>query len=92
MSFTILAALKPGGYFILTDYFAESDEFEREYREEYKRLKVNGNISDNGFYHYDTPLTKEHETDILKNAGFSDVLILKGWGATYTVKAMKGER
>ncbi|MDE6592634.1 MAG: methyltransferase domain-containing protein [Oscillospiraceae bacterium] len=88
----LLSALKDGGYFILTDYFAESEELEREYRENYDRLKRQQGIADNEFYHYDTPLTKEHERDILKNAGFSDVLILKGWGATYTLKATKGER
>ena len=46
-------------------------------------------LRDNAFYHYDTPLTVGHEMEILKNAGFSDVKILKYWGATYTLKAMR---
>lgn len=37
------------------------------------------------FYHYDTPLTVEHEMAILKKAGFAEVRILKNWGATYTI-------
>lgn len=82
-------ALTEGGYFILTDYFAESDKLEKEYFDNLKKLKQEQNIRDNAFYHYDTPLTVEHEMEILKNAGFSDVRILKNWGATYTLKAMR---
>lgn len=85
----LLRSLKPGGYFILTDYFAESEELEKEYFETLKRLKQEQGIDDNEFYHYDTPLTVEHETEVLKNAGFSDVCILKNWGATYTISAKK---
>lgn len=82
-------ALTEGGYFILTDYFAESDKLEKEYFDNLKKLKQEQNIRVNAFYHYDTPLTVEHEMEILKNAGFSDVKILKYWGATYTLKAMR---
>ena len=64
-------ALKPGGYFILTDYFADTDEQEVFYREELLRLKAEQGISDNEFYHYDTPLTVAHETQALLLAGFS---------------------
>lgn len=84
----LFRALAEGGYFILTDYFAESVKLEREYFDNLKKLKQEQNIRDNAFYHYDTPLTVEHEMEILKNAGFSDVRILKNWGATYTLKAM----
>lgn len=77
------------GYFVLTDYFAESEALEREYYETLLRLKKEQGISGEGFYHYDTPLTVEHETEILKLCGFSDVKILANWGATYTLKAIK---
>lgn len=80
-------ALKPGGYFILTDYFALSEEEERRRRAELLRLKMEQNILDDEFYHYDTPLTVEHETEALSAAGFSSVMILKNWGPTYTLKA-----
>ena len=82
-------ALKPGGYFILTDYFAESEELEKEYFETLERLKREQGISDDGFYHYDTPLTVEHEMAVLRDAGFSGVRIMKNWGATYTVQAKR---
>ena len=82
-------ALKPGGYFILTDYFAASDEEERFRRSEYLRLKAEQGIRDDGLYHYDTPLTVEHETEALLSAGFSSVCVLKSWGATHTLKAQR---
>ena len=82
-------ALKPGGYFILTDYFALSEEEEQLYQAELLCLKREQNIVDNAFYHYDTPLTVEHEKEALFSAGFSSVSILKSWGATYTLKAIR---
>lgn len=85
----LLQALAGNGYFILTDYFAETDELEKEYFNNLKKLKQEQNIVDNEFYHYDTPLTVEHEIELLSSAGFSDVRILKNWGATYTLKAIR---
>lgn len=82
-------ALKPGGYFILTDYFALSDEEERHHRQELIRLKREQGIRDGEFYHYDTPLTVAHEVEALGAAGFSAVELLKNWGATYTLKAVR---
>lgn len=85
----LLRSLRSDGYFILTDYFAESELLEREYFETFENLKREQGILDNEFYHYDTPLTVEHETAILKAAGFSDVRILKNWGVTFTVSAKR---
>lgn len=82
-------ALKDGGYFILTDYFALSDKDEKTFRNELLRLKKEQGIDDNGFYHYDTPLTVKHETEALLEAGFSSVEVLTNWGATFTLKANK---
>jgi tRNA (cmo5U34)-methyltransferase len=82
-------ALKPGGCFILTDYFALSGEEEIFHREELKRLKTEQGIDDGAFYHYDTPLTVGHETEALAEAGFSSVSVLKSWGATHTLKAVR---
>ena len=81
--------LTASGYFILTDYFAETSELEEEYFDNLEKLKQEQNIIDDAFYHYDTPLTVEHEMEILRNSGFSDVRILKNWGATYTLKAIR---
>lgn len=82
-------SLKADGYFVLTDYFAESEALEREYFENLRQQKSEQGITDSGFYHYDTPLTIDHEREVLKSAGFSQCEILKNWGATYTIKAAK---
>ena len=82
-------ALKDGGYFVLTDYFSLTDEEEQMHRQNLSELKTEQGISDDAFYHYDTPLTVEHETEALLEAGFSSVEVLKNWGATYTIKAVK---
>jgi tRNA (cmo5U34)-methyltransferase len=82
-------SLKTNGYFILTDYFSLSDEEEAFHRKELLRLKSEQSIEDNEFYHYDTPLTVDHEIECLISAGFSSVEILNHWGATYTIKAIR---
>lgn len=81
--------LKEGGYFILTDYFAPSEKEETEYRREYLRLKKEQGLRDDEFYHYDTPLTTEHEIETLKEAGFSSIEILNHWVNTYTLRAQR---
>lgn len=83
------AALKDGGRFILTDYFAESEELEKEYFENLDALMREQGLDKGSFYHYDTPLTVEHEMEVLKEAGFRDVRILEVWGTTCTVFAGK---
>ena len=81
--------MKSNGYFILTDYFAPSDDEEIMHRQNLNSLKAEQGIADNEFYHYDTPLTVEHEKEALLEAGFSSVEVLNRWGATYTIKAVK---
>ena len=86
----LYASLKDHGIFVLTDYFAESEEREKEYSEELARLKREQGLSGDTFYHYDTPLLVDHEMDILRRAGFSDVRIMKKWGeSTCTVLSVK---
>lgn len=85
----VLQALVADGYFILTDYFAPTEDKEIFFRQELLRLKEEQGIRDNEFYHYDTPLTTLHETQALKEAGFSHIEILAQWGATCTIKAVK---
>ena len=82
-------ALKSDGYFILTDYFALSDEDETVFRNNLVQLRKEQGIDDDELYHYDTPLTVEHEKEALIEAGFSSVEILKNWSATYTLKAIR---
>ena len=82
-------ALKASGTFVLTDYFALSDEEERLHRQNYLALKEEQGITDGEFYHYDTPLTVAHEVAALEEAGFSRVEVLGSWGATHTLRAYK---
>lgn len=82
-------ALKDSGYFILTDYFSLSDEEELLHHRNFLALKTEQGITDGQFYHYDTPLTPVHEAQALREAGFSSVEILKNWGSTYTLKAIR---
>lgn len=82
-------ALKDGGYFILTDYFALSNEEEQHNRQELIRLKREQGIKGDEFYHYDTPLTVGHEIEALIAAGFSSAAVLNQWGATFTLKAKR---
>ena len=85
----LYAALRKGGYFVLTDYFAPDDGCEAFYFGELHRLKTEQGITDDAFYHYDTPLTVSHETQALLCAGFSRVEELGSWGATHILKAYK---
>ena len=86
----LYTALKDSGVFVLTDYFAESEELEKEYLQNLAELKREQGLSDDSFYHYDTPLLVDHEIDILRRAGFSDVRIMKQWSeSTYTVLSNK---
>ena len=82
------AALKAGGAFVLTDYFAESEELEKEYFRNLAELKKAQGLPDGVFYHYDTPLLVGHEMELLCRAGFRDVRIMEQWSeSTFTVLA-----
>ena len=83
------SALKPGGCFILTDYFADLEEQEVFFRQEMLRLRKEQHLPDDVFYHYDTPLTVKHEKEILYSVGFASVEELNRWEATHTLKAVK---
>lgn len=85
----LYTALKDGGSFLLTDYFADTDEQEQYFRRELLRMKAEQGLGDREFYHYDTPLTWEHEMEALQEAGFRKVTDLKRWGATHCIRAVK---
>ena len=85
----LYAALNDGGCFILTDYFADLPEQESFFRRELLRLKAEQGLSNRDFYHYDTPLTFEHEMEALREAGFREVTDLKRWEATHCIRAVK---
>ena len=82
------AALEEGGVFVLTDYFAESEVLEKEYFQNLAQLKKEQGLSEDEFYHYDTPLLVGHEMEILRKAGFRNVRTVKQWSeSTFTVLA-----
>jgi len=83
-------ALTENGTFVLTDYFAASDEEEAVYFAELERLRRAQGIGEGVLCHYDTPLTAAHEADLLRRAGFAEVRILKSWAATSTLLARCG--
>ncbi len=85
----LYAALKEGGCFILTDYFAESEELEKEYFRNLAQMKQEQNLPEGDFFHYDTPLTAAHEIEILREAGFTEVRVMREWGSTCTILATK---
>lgn len=84
-------ALKNGGKFVLTDYFAQNAEQEKAFFEELEKLKTEQGIEDGEYYHFDTPLTVRHECRLLKEAGFVNVKVVKSWGSTCMVTAYKGK-
>lgn len=85
----VYQALKPGGCFVLTDYFSLSDEEEQHHCRELLRLKAEQGIADDEFYHYDTPLTVPHELEALRLGGFERVEVLRNWDATHTIRAVR---
>ena len=85
----VYEALGENGFFILTDYFALSEEEEVLRREELLRLMEQEGAQAGELYHYDTPLTVDHEREALRAAGFGRVEILGRWGPTCTLRAEK---
>lgn len=85
----IRAALRPGGKFLEGDYIACCEEEELLLRRECGRKRKAEGISDRQFIHFDIPLTQEHETALLRRAGFSQVNVLECIkGATF-IEAVK---
>lgn len=68
-------ALKPGGVFLQCDYFAACEE-EVEMCEEHWRIRraMNQTVGEDGFVHVDRPKMAYDEAEMLKQAGFSEVL------------------
>ncbi|MDE6213829.1 MAG: class I SAM-dependent methyltransferase [Lachnospiraceae bacterium] len=62
--------LKNGGIFILGDYIACCDEEEELLRNVYLEKRKQSAIPEQCFVHFDIPLTLEHESKLLQDAGF----------------------
>lgn len=63
-------SLLQGGQFIYVDYIACCQEEETICYEECLRRRDKWNVPEEQFIHFDTPLTLEHEVELLKAAGF----------------------
>lgn len=62
--------LKAGGVFVLGDYIACCDEEEELLRSVYLKKREQSDIPARRYVHFDIPLTQEHETELMKSAGF----------------------
>lgn len=85
----VFEALKPGGYFVLTDYMVDDEEEERLHVAELSRLKKEQELPEGGLFHYDTPLTWVHEMQALYAGGFRYVKLVRRWGNTVLLKAVR---
>lgn len=68
-------SLKENGLFILGDYIACCEEEEELLRRAYLEKRQRSNIAPDRFVHFDIPLTLEHEETLLREAGFSDIMV-----------------
>lgn len=71
----IYDALKPGGQFILGDYIACCEEEEALLQSVCQEKRKKAGIPEDVFVHFDIPLTLEHETELLQEAGFVEIVV-----------------
>lgn len=69
----VYSALKPGGKYIECDYMVIEQKDEDYYFKESVRIRIEQNITDGEFYHYDTPCTIENQLKMLRLAKFEKV-------------------
>lgn len=83
-------ALKNGGYYIECDYVACCQEEEDLCRERLARARAKSALPEDVFLHIDTPLTLEHQTELMERAGFR-VSVLHQNGGTVLFRADKAD-
>ncbi|MCH5251492.1 MAG: class I SAM-dependent methyltransferase [Lachnospiraceae bacterium] len=69
----VYKCLKEGGCYLEVDYVADDDEWGQFLMEECARRRKKWNIPAEQYVHFDTPLTLEHECNLLREAGFTDI-------------------
>jgi len=87
----IYHGLKKGGVFLLGDYIACCDEEEELLRNVYLKKRKQSLIPDNHFVHFDIPLTLEHESRLLQDAGFIIAKVLDNPDGATIILAEKGD-
>lgn len=86
----LFQALKNGGYYIECDYVACCQEEEDLCRERLARARAKSALPEDAFLHIDTPLTLEHQTELMERAGFR-VSVLHQNGGTVLFRADKAD-
>lgn len=84
-------SLKNNGLFILGDYIACCEDEEELLHSVYLRKRKQTTLPDNCFVHFDIPLTLEHETELLRNAGFFIEKVLDNPDGATIIIAKKGD-
>lgn len=78
-------SLRKGGIFIMVEYIACCEEEEEILFETERKLREKWNVKEE-FIHFDTPMTLEHETMLLRMAGFEKVEAVDSIkGATFVI-------
>lgn len=72
--------LKNGGYYIECDYVACCQEEEDLCRERCRRARAKSGLPEEVFIHIDTPLTMEHQLDLMERAGFRVEVLYQNGG------------
>lgn len=67
----LCTCLKPGGWYVETDYMAPDSRYEEQCFADYERVKQEQGLGE-GFYHFDRPCTVKHQLSMLRTAGFMD--------------------
>ncbi len=84
-------ALKPGGLYLECDYIACCAQEERLLMDVCAQKRAREGIPEGLFVHFDTPLTLEHETELLERAGFQAVEALACFDGATLIQARKAE-
>lgn len=85
----IYDTLKNGGIFIEADYIACCEDEEKLLMELCDSKREKEGIGEDVFVHFDTPLTAEHEMELLENAGFSRVEMIECIDGAVFIRAEK---
>lgn len=85
----IYQGLKKGGRFLLGDYIACCDEEESLLQAVYQKKRERFHIPEGQWVHFDIPLTIEHETECMRQAGFSSVRVLDSIQGATIVEAVR---
>lgn len=86
---TICSAIKENGFFLETDKFAPTANYEEFCREELLKRRAAIHAPADAHFHFDVPLTIANEAALLFKAGFSEVKVKWAKGTTAVLLATK---